>query len=60
MTDTSTPLAGLGDRTDALLHCIPFLRKAIVAMAEDDPQEHEDEHVKEVKMRAETQSDDGC
>lgn len=59
MTDMSTPLAGLGDRTDALLHYIPLLGKAVVATAEDDPQESEDEHVKEVKKRTETQNDNG-
>jgi hypothetical protein len=59
MTEPSTPLAGLGDRTDALLHYIPLLRKAVVAMADDDPQEHEDEHVKDVKKRTENSTDDG-
>jgi hypothetical protein len=58
VTKRSTPLAGLADGTDALLHYIPFLRKAQV-MAEDDPQEHEDEHVKDVKKRTETQTSNG-
>jgi hypothetical protein len=58
VTDPSTPLAGRGNRTDALLHYIPLLRKAL-AMPEDDPQKHEDEHVKDVKRRTETSGQDG-
>jgi hypothetical protein len=50
MTTKSTPLGGACNRADALLHYIPLLRKAL-AMPEDDPQEHEDEHVKEVKEK---------
>lgn len=49
MTDKPVLLRSLADRDDALLHYIPLLRKA-VAMA-DDPQKHEDEHVKEVKKK---------
>lgn len=59
MIERSTPFAGLGGRTDALLHYIPFLNRTVVATA-GDPQEHEDEHVKDVKKRAETQHDNGC
>jgi hypothetical protein len=58
MTDLPTPFAGLSDHTDALLHYIPFLREAL-AMPEDDPQKHEDEHVKDVKRRTETSGQDG-
>lgn len=47
------------DEMDTLLHYVPYLRKAVTAMAEDDPQKHEDEHVKEVKRRTESQSDHG-
>ena len=47
----------LTDQTDALLHYLPLLRKA-VDMA-DDPQEHEDEHVKQVKEKTEKQQQDG-
>ena len=50
MTDKPIPLRSLADSSDALLHYIPLLRKA-VAMPEDDPQEHEDEHVKKVKEK---------
>jgi hypothetical protein len=39
------------DDSDPLLSYIPLLRKAVVTMPEDDPQEHEDEHVKEVKKK---------
>jgi hypothetical protein len=49
VTDKPVLLRSLADRDDALLHYIPLLRKA-VAMA-DDPQKHEDEHVKEVKKK---------
>jgi hypothetical protein len=54
VTDKPIPLRSLADRTDALLHYIPLLRKA-VAMPADDPQEHEDEHVKQVKEKTEQQ-----
>ena len=56
MTNKATPLAGSVTRTDALLHYIPLLREAAAAMSEDDPQEDEDQHVKEVKKRTETQT----
>ena len=59
MTDRSVPLRSLADRGDALLHYIPLLRKAVAAMPEDDPQKHEDEHVKDVKKRTETQTGTG-
>lgn len=55
MSNKSIPLAALSDRTDALLHFIPLLRKAVATMPEDDPQEHEDEHVKQVKEKTEQQ-----
>ena len=55
MTDKPTPLAGSVHRTDALLHYIPLLRKAVAAMPEDDPQEHEDEHVKQIREKTEQQ-----
>ena len=60
MTERATPFAGLGDRTEALLHYIPFLSRTVAATADDDPQEHEDEHVKDVKKRVESQHDNGC
>jgi hypothetical protein len=50
--------ASVADCSDPLLHYIPLLRKA-VAMPEDDPQKGEDDHVKEVKKRTETQSGNG-
>jgi hypothetical protein len=59
MTDRPLPLRSLADRSDALLHYIPLLRKAVVVMAEDDPQKHEDDHVKEIKQRTETQTGNG-
>ena len=57
MTDKPTPLAGTSSRTDVLLHYIPLLRKAL-AMPED-PQENEDEFVKDLRKRTETQTSDG-
>jgi hypothetical protein len=53
--DRPLPLRSLADRSDALLHYIPLLRKAAATMLEDDPQEHEDEHVKQVKEKTERQ-----
>jgi hypothetical protein len=50
MTTKAIPLASLADRSDALLHYIPLLRKAMT-MPQDDPQKDEDEHVKEVKKQ---------
>jgi hypothetical protein len=50
MTNTPIPLLTFADEMDALLHYIPFLRKAL-AMA-DDPQKSEDEHVKQVKEKS--------
>jgi hypothetical protein len=38
------------DEMDTLLHYVPVFRKAIV-LAADDPQEAEDEHVKQLKKR---------
>lgn len=58
MTMRSNLLRGAADRSDALLHFIPLLREAL-AMPEDDPQKHEDDHVKDVKRRTETQDQDG-
>ncbi len=54
---TNTPGVRLADQLDALLHYIPLLRKALT-MA-DDPQEHEDQHVKQVKEKTEGQQADG-
>lgn len=45
----------MADDTDPFLAYIPLLRKAVAAMPEDDPQEHEDEHVKQVKEKTEQQ-----
>lgn len=50
MTTKPIPLASLGERSDALLHYMPLLTKSMT-MPQDDPQEDEDEHVKEVKKK---------
>jgi hypothetical protein len=55
VTNKTLPLRAFADRSDALLHYIPLLRKANAAMPADDPQEHEDEHVKQVKEKTEKQ-----
>jgi hypothetical protein len=51
VTTQPVPLRAAADQTDALLHYIPLLRKAL-AMPEDDPQKHEDDHIKEVKKKS--------
>ena len=43
------------DDADPFLSYIPLLRKAVATMAKDDPQEDEDEHVKQVKEKTEQQ-----
>ena len=71
VTENTMPLAEqfyLGELTEQVGQLVqthvrlqqhPPFPEGLAVMAEDDPQEHEDEHVKQVKEKTEKQQQDG-